>query len=142
MGSTPCSRPFRCRRASRSPAWPSTARATRRCWPPGSSHADGSLLLISRYTPPEMARIWSEQRKLETWLEVELAVSEALAEAGVIPAEDFEQIRERVSLDAAQVKERERITGHDVAAFVDVVGASIGEAGRWFHSGLTSSDVL
>jgi adenylosuccinate lyase len=89
-----------------------------------------------------MARIWSEQRKLETWLEVELAVSEALAEAGVIPAEDFEQIRDRASFDIDEVKERERITGHDVAAFVDVVGASVGEAGRWFHYGLTSSDVL
>ena len=98
--------------------------------------------MIPRYTRPELGRIWSEQRKLEAWLEVELAVSEALAEAELIPAGDFEQIAARASFDLDAVKERERTTGHDVAAFVDVVAASIGEAGRWFHYGLTSSDVL
>ncbi len=98
--------------------------------------------MIERYTRPEMGAVWSEQRKLETWLQVELAVVEALSEQGVVPEEDAATIRDRASFTVAAVKERERLTDHDVAAFVDVVGASVGEAGRWVHHGLTSSDVL
>jgi adenylosuccinate lyase len=98
--------------------------------------------LISRYTLPELGRIWSEQRKLDAWLEVELAVCEALAAEDVLPAGDLEEIKKRASFDVEAVKERERVTNHDVAAFVDVVAGSIGEAGRWVHYGLTSSDVL
>jgi adenylosuccinate lyase len=98
--------------------------------------------VIARYTRPELERIWSEQRKLEAWLEVELAVCEVLAERGVVPAGDIEQIRARASFDVEAVNERERTTNHDVAAFVDVVAGSVGEAGRWIHFGLTSSDVL
>jgi adenylosuccinate lyase len=98
--------------------------------------------VISRYTRPELERIWSEQRKLEAWLEVELAVCEVLGRRGVVPAADLEQIRARATFDLDAVKERERITNHDVAAFVDVVADSVGEAGRWVHYGLTSSDVL
>jgi adenylosuccinate lyase len=75
-------------------------------------------------------------------LEVELAVCEVLGERGTIPAADLEQIRTRASFELGAVKERERITDHDVAAFVDVVAQSVGEAGRWIHYGLTSSDVL
>jgi adenylosuccinate lyase len=98
--------------------------------------------MIPRYTRPELGRIWSEQRKLEAWLEVELAVCEVLGERGVIPSGDLEQIRSRAAFDLEDVKERERVTDHDVAAFVDVVAGSVGEAGRWIHYGLTSSDVL
>jgi adenylosuccinate lyase len=98
--------------------------------------------VIERYTRPEMGSVWSEQRKLETWLQVELAVVEALAEQGVVPGEDAAVVRERASFTVAEVKERERVTDHDVAAFVDVVAQSVGEAGRWVHHGLTSSDVL
>ena len=98
--------------------------------------------MIPRYTRPELAWIWSERRKLVTWLEVELAVCEVLSERGVIPAHDLEQIRARASFDIDAVKEREQVTNHDVAAFVDVVAQSVGEAGRWIHYGLTSSDVL
>jgi adenylosuccinate lyase len=98
--------------------------------------------VIERYTRPELRRIWSEQRRLETWLEVELAVCEALAERGSIPASDLDQIRKRASVDPAAVRERERTTGHDVAAFVDVVSGSVGDAGRWIHYGLTSYDVV
>ena len=98
--------------------------------------------MIERYTRPEMGAVWSEQRKLDTWLAVELAVVEALAEAGVVPAEDAAEIRDRASFTVEAVKEREKVTDHDVAAFVDVVAASVGEAGRWVHHGLTSSDVL
>jgi adenylosuccinate lyase len=98
--------------------------------------------VIERYTRPEMGAVWSEQRKLDTWLAVELAVVEALAEQGVVPADDAAAIRDRASFTVEAVKERERVTDHDVAAFVDVVAESVGEAGRWVHHGLTSSDVL
>jgi adenylosuccinate lyase len=98
--------------------------------------------VIERYTRPDMGAVWSEQRKLETWLQVELAVVEALAEHGVVPVEDAAVIRERASFTVDAVKERERVTDHDVAAFVDVVAESVGDAGRWVHHGLTSSDVL
>ena len=98
--------------------------------------------MIERYTRPEMGAVWSEQRKLDTWFAVELAVTDALAEAGVVPESDAEEIRDRASFTADAVKEREKVTDHDVAAFVDVVAGSVGDAGRWVHHGLTSSDVL
>jgi len=98
--------------------------------------------MIERYTRPKIGAVWSEQRKLETWLEVELAVVEALAAGGEIDAADAAAIRERASFTVEAVRERERVTDHDVAAFVDVVADSVGEAGRWVHHGLTSSDVL
>jgi adenylosuccinate lyase len=98
--------------------------------------------VIERYTRPEIGAVWSEQRKLETWLAVELAVVDALAEQGVVPQEDAAVIRDRASFTVDAVREREKVTDHDVAAFVDVVAGSVGEAGRWVHHGLTSSDVL
>jgi adenylosuccinate lyase len=98
--------------------------------------------VIGRYTRPEMGAVWSERRKLETWLQVELAAVDALADQDVVPDEDAAQIRDRASFTVEAVKERERVTDHDVAAFVDVVAESVGEAGRWVHHGLTSSDVL
>ena len=98
--------------------------------------------MISRYTRPEMGAVWSEQRKLETWLQVELAAVDALARQGIVPEEDAARVRERASFSVGAVKEREKVTEHDVAAFVDVVSESVGEAGRWVHHGLTSSDVL
>jgi adenylosuccinate lyase len=98
--------------------------------------------VIERYTRPEMGAVWSEQRKLDTWLAVELAVVDALAEQGAVPGDDAAVIRDRASFTVAAVKEREKVTDHDVAAFVDVVAESVGEAGRWVHHGLTSSDVL
>jgi adenylosuccinate lyase len=98
--------------------------------------------VIERYTRPEMGAVWSERRKFDTWLQVELAVVDALAEQGVVPEEDAATIRDRASFTVDEVKEREKVTDHDVAAFVDVVAGSVGEAGRWVHHGLTSSDVL
>ena len=98
--------------------------------------------MIARYTRPEMALVWSEERKLEAWLQVEVAACEALAEQGVVPAADLAQIKQAPPPDPEAVRERERVTDHDVAAFVDVVSESVGEAGRWIHFGLTSSDVL
>jgi adenylosuccinate lyase len=98
--------------------------------------------VIERYTRPEMGVVWSERRKFDTWLQVELAVVDVLAEQGVVPDEDAAAIRDRASFTVEEVKEREKVTDHDVAAFVDVVAESVGEAGRWIHHGLTSSDVL
>src|SRR5262245_42796152 len=90
-----------------------------------------------------MARVWSEERKLETWLAVELAALDAWVELGVVPTEAAAEIRARAQAPSpAQVAEIEKTTNHDVAAFVDAVAAGLGEEGRWFHYGLTSSDVL
>jgi adenylosuccinate lyase len=99
--------------------------------------------VIPRYTRPEIGAVWTQQAKLEGWLEVELAATEAWAAEGVVPAEVAAAARERASFTVEAVDEREKITDHDVAAFVDVVAASVGDEGaRWIHYGLTSSDVL
>ena len=90
-----------------------------------------------------MAAIWSEESKLARWLDVELAALEAWGQFGVIPAEDVAAIRLGASPPAVErVAELERETDHDVAAFVDAVAEMLGPEGRWFHYGLTSSDVL
>jgi adenylosuccinate lyase len=98
--------------------------------------------VIARYTRPEVGEVWSPQRKLECWLEVELAATDAWAEEGVVPKEAAEACRSKAAFTVEGVEERERVTDHDVAAFVDVVAQSVGEHGRWIHYGLTSSDVL
>jgi adenylosuccinate lyase len=98
--------------------------------------------VIERYTREEMGAVWTPQRRMDAWLEVELAATDAWAEEGVVPREAATAIRERASFAVEAVQERERTTGHDVAAFVDVVSDSVGEEGRWLHYGLTSSDVL
>ena len=98
--------------------------------------------MISRYTRPEIGAVWTDERRMGAWLEVELAATDAWAAEGVVSTEAAMACRERASFEVEAVRERERTTGHDVAAFVDVVAASIGEEGRWIHYGLTSSDVL
>ncbi len=98
--------------------------------------------MIPRYTRPEIGAVWEPQRRMDAWLQVELAATEAWAAEGVVPDEAAAACRERAAFTVEAVDERERETGHDVAAFVDVVSASIGEEGRWIHYGLTSSDVL
>jgi adenylosuccinate lyase len=89
-----------------------------------------------------MGAVWADERRMGGWLEVELAATDAWAAEGVVPPEAAAACRERAAFTVEAVAERERITGHDVAAFVDVVAASIGPEGRWIHYGLTSSDVL
>ena len=98
--------------------------------------------MIPRYTREAIGSVWTPDRKMQGWLEVELAVVDALVAEGIVPAPDAVACRERASFTVEAVEERERTTNHDVAAFVDVVQESIGEAGRWLHYGLTSSDVL
>jgi adenylosuccinate lyase len=98
--------------------------------------------MIPRYALPEMSAIWSDEARLGHWLEIEILVVEALARLGVVADEDARTVRARASFDVDRVLERERVTRHDVAAFVQEVGESVGPAGRWVHFGLTSSDVL
>jgi adenylosuccinate lyase len=98
--------------------------------------------VIPRYTRPEIGAVWTPQAKLDSWLEVELAATEAWAAEGAVPEEAAREARERAAFTVEAVDEREKVTDHDVAAFVDVVAASVGEHGRWIHYGLTSSDVL
>ncbi|MDQ4109069.1 MAG: adenylosuccinate lyase [Actinomycetota bacterium] len=98
--------------------------------------------MIPRYRLPEMAAVWSDEARLGNWLEIELLAVEALAELGIVPPEDATECRERAAFTVEAVAEREAVTRHDVAAFVDVVAEAIGPAGRWVHFGLTSSDVI
>jgi adenylosuccinate lyase len=98
--------------------------------------------MIPRYTHPEMGAIWSESRKYDTWLEVELAATDALAAAGLVPVDDARALRARASVDAARVAEIEETTQHDLIAFTTAVAEKVGAPARWLHFGLTSSDVV
>ncbi len=89
-----------------------------------------------------MSALWSERRKYEIWLEIEVLACEAMAEIGVIPPEDAATIRAKGKFDLAEIEEIERRTNHDVIAFLENVASYVGPAARWMHQGLTSSDVL
>jgi adenylosuccinate lyase len=90
-----------------------------------------------------MSRVWSEEARLGRWLEVELAALDAWAQLGTVPADAAAEIRRAAKVPTPErVAELERTTNHDVAAFVDAVSENVGAAGRWFHYGLTSSDVI
>ena len=99
--------------------------------------------MIARYSRPAMARVWSDESKLARWLEVELAALDGWASVGAVPEEAAQEIRARAEAPTPErVAEIEERTQHDVAAFVDAVAEPLGPVGRWFHFGLTSSDVL
>src|SRR5207248_7543504 len=98
--------------------------------------------MIPRYTHPEMGRIWSDQRRYETWLLVETAAADAMAAAGIIPADAARDIRERGGFDIARIEEIEAVTQHDVIAFTTAVAEQVGSPARWLHFGMTSSDVI
>jgi adenylosuccinate lyase len=98
--------------------------------------------MIPRYTLPDMAELWSEQRRFELMLQVELAVLRVLCGRGVVPAEAVAAIEHRARVDPVRIAELERTTDHDVIAFVSQVAETVGEQGRWLHYGLTSSDVV
>src|SRR5438876_9575516 len=98
--------------------------------------------MIPRYTHPEMGRIWSDQRRYETWLLVETAAAEAMAAEGLVPAEAARDIRERGAFDIARIEEIEQITQHDVIAFTTAVAEKVGLSPRWLHFGMTSSDAI
>ncbi len=98
--------------------------------------------MITRYTNPEMGRIWSEQRRYETWLQVEIAAAEAMAAAGIVPEEAARDLRAKGAFDIARIDEIEKVTQHDVIAFTTSVAEKVGPSARWLHFGLTSSDVI
>ncbi len=98
--------------------------------------------MIQRYSRPEMREIWSEQRKLEIWLQIELLASEALVKEGVVPMKDFKIMKSRAAFNLDRCKELEKTLNHDVIAFTTCVAEAINApASRWFHYGLTSSDI-
>jgi adenylosuccinate lyase len=98
--------------------------------------------VISRYTRPEMARIWSDENRFRTWLAVEVAATETLAEAGLVPKEAAKAIRERADFRVERIHEIEAEVRHDVIAFTTAVAEIVGPHARWFHYGLTSNDVV
>jgi adenylosuccinate lyase len=98
--------------------------------------------MIPRYTHPEMGRIWSDERRFETWLQVEIAAAQVMADAGIIPHEAARDIRDRAKFDVARIAAIEETTQHDVIAFTTAVAEHVGPSSRWLHFGLTSSDVV
>jgi adenylosuccinate lyase len=98
--------------------------------------------LIARYTRPEMGRIWSDENKYRSWLAVETAASETLAEDGIVPVEAAKAIRDKGGFDLKRIEEIEAEVKHDVIAFTTAVAEKVGPESRWFHYGLTSNDVV
>ena len=98
--------------------------------------------MIERYTLPEMGAVWQLQNKFQKWLDVEIAVCEVHAEMGTIPAEAVETIKEKAAFTVERIREIEKITDHDVIAFTTNLAENIGDAARFVHYGLTSSDVV
>src|SRR5688500_2605878 len=105
-------------------------------------YKDYSCLMISRYTRPEMGRLFTDQHKYETWLQVELAVAEAWSRRGEVPAEAVQRIRASAAFEIERINELEATLNHDVLAFTTAVGEHIGADSAYFHKGLTSSDVV
>jgi adenylosuccinate lyase len=98
--------------------------------------------MIERYTLPEMGALWSERNKFQKWLDVEVAVCEVHAEMGTIPAEAVGEIKSKAAFTVERIREIEKTTDHDVIAFTTALAENIGEAARFVHYGLTSSDVV
>ena len=98
--------------------------------------------MITRYTRPEMAKIWSDENRYRCWLEVEILACEAWAELGEIPKVDAQKIRENASFSVERILEIEEETRHDVVAFTRAVSETLGEERKWVHYGLTSTDVV
>ena len=98
--------------------------------------------MIDRYTRPEMGAVWSDENRYRKWLDVELAVCEAWAEVGRIPAESLQKIKEKAAFSVSRIEEIERTVKHDVIAFLEAVGEHVGEDAHYIHKGLTSYDVV
>ncbi len=98
--------------------------------------------MIARYTRPEMGRIWSDENRFRTWLTVEVAATDTLAEAGLVPKQAARAIRERADFNLERIQEIEAEVRHDVIAFTTAVAEIVGPEARWFHFGLTSNDVV
>ena len=98
--------------------------------------------MINRYSRPQMARIWTDQNKFESYLKVEILATEAFSELGVVPKRDVELIKQNASFDLKRISEIEAETRHDVVAFTRAVSETLGEEKKWIHYGLTSTDVV
>ena len=98
--------------------------------------------MIDRYTRPEMAALWTKQKKFETWLEVELNATDAWVKLGKVPAEAAAEMRKNAKFTVERVEEIEQSTRHDVVAFTRCVAESLGEESKYLHFGLTSTDVV
>jgi adenylosuccinate lyase len=98
--------------------------------------------MIDRYTRPEMGAVWSDENRFRKWLDVELAVCEAWAELGRIPAKSLQKIKEKAAFSVSRIEEIERTVKHDVIAFLEAVGEHVGEDAHYIHKGLTSYDIV
>jgi adenylosuccinate lyase len=98
--------------------------------------------MIARYTRPQMASVWSERSRYENWLRVELAATETLSRAGIVPAEAAAALRARAGFTVERIHELETELRHDVLAFTTAVAEKVGPEARWLHYGLTSTDVV
>ncbi|MBA3913952.1 MAG: adenylosuccinate lyase, partial [Acidobacteriales bacterium] len=98
--------------------------------------------MITRYTRPELGKIWSDENRFRTWLRVEIAATETLAEAGMVPAQAARAIAERADFKVERIHQIEAEVKHDVIAFTTAVAEFVGPESRWFHYGLTSNDVV
>src|SRR6202049_1457980 len=98
--------------------------------------------MIQRYTRPDMGRIGSDENRSRTWLTVEVAATETLADAGMVPKDAAKAIRKRANFDLRRIHEIEAEVRHDVIAFTTAVAEIVGPEARWFHYGLTSNDAV
>ncbi|TFG62784.1 MAG: adenylosuccinate lyase, partial [Nitrospirales bacterium] len=98
--------------------------------------------MIDRYTRPQMGAIWTQQRKYECWLDVELAVCQAMEEMGQVPRGIAKRVRKKVTINPARIAAIEHVTKHDVIAFLESIAEQAGKDARFLHAGLTSSDIL
>ncbi|HET6848638.1 MAG TPA: adenylosuccinate lyase [Gaiellales bacterium] len=98
--------------------------------------------MIKRYTRPAMGAVWSDERRFQRWLDVEIAAMEAWVDAGIVPPEALAEVVAHARVDVDRILEIERRTHHDVLAFTESIAEQVGEPARWFHYGLTSSDVV
>jgi adenylosuccinate lyase len=98
--------------------------------------------LIRRYTLPQMGKVWSEENRFQSMLDVEIYACEAMADLGIIPKEAYKEIKEKATFDIRRIDEIEQVTRHDVIAFLTAVGENVGDASKYIHMGMTSSDVL
>ncbi|HBP87567.1 MAG TPA: adenylosuccinate lyase, partial [Nitrospiraceae bacterium] len=98
--------------------------------------------MIDRYTLPRMGAVWTQTRKYELWLQVELAVCESMEQMGQVPPGVAARIRKKVTINSSRIAAIEEITKHDVIAFLESVAEQAGKDGRFLHAGLTSSDIV
>lgn len=98
--------------------------------------------MIERYTRPEMGALWKDESRFQTWLDVEIAATEAHVQMGLVPAEALAEIKAKAKFDVERIKVIEAEVKHDVIAFLTSVNESVGDAGRYIHRGMTSSDVI